>query len=40
VRAHEARPNAPHGVEAAFGDAIDAAEGWIAQTSAPFSTTK
>ena len=24
--AHEARPNAPHGIEAAFGDVIDSAE--------------
>ena len=24
--AHEARPNAPHRIEAAFGDAIDSAE--------------
>jgi hypothetical protein len=26
VCAHEARPNAPHGIEAAFGDVIDSAK--------------
>jgi hypothetical protein len=43
--AHEARPDAPHGFETAFGKAADAAEqilidDWIARTSPPLSTTR